>query len=131
MLPPPNDPIPPDPIPPPNGLPEEPPKLGPDGNPPPPPPYGWYGRPWSNFNSSKFSNQQYNNLCNNKYGNYNSTLCYRKLLVYDGLKLAWHGLDGLADLVLGDVLLCGRQLRKLLGIPVSHGVFNSTLEFIL
>ncbi|PIO72993.1 hypothetical protein TELCIR_05052 [Teladorsagia circumcincta] len=43
MLPPPNDPIPPDPIPPPNGLPEEPPKLGPDGNPPPAPPYGYVG----------------------------------------------------------------------------------------
>ncbi|PIO65004.1 hypothetical protein TELCIR_13347, partial [Teladorsagia circumcincta] len=40
-----------------------------------------------------------------------------KLLVYDGLTLAWHGLDGLADLVLWDVLPWGRQLRELLVLP--------------
>ncbi|PIO74067.1 hypothetical protein TELCIR_03939 [Teladorsagia circumcincta] len=54
----------------------------------------------------------------------------RKLLVYDGLTLAWHGLDGLANLVLRKVLLCGRQLRELLVLPVSHGVYISKLEFI-
>ncbi|PIO68783.1 pyridoxal-dependent decarboxylase domain protein [Teladorsagia circumcincta] len=51
-------------------------------------------------------------------------------LVCDGLILAWHGLDELADLILWDVLLCGRQLRELLVLPERHGLFNLTLEFV-
>ncbi|PIO59412.1 hypothetical protein TELCIR_19125, partial [Teladorsagia circumcincta] len=53
-----------------------------------------------------------------------------KLLVYDGLTLAWHGLDGLADLVLKDVLLCGRQLRELLVLPLAAVSFCD-LAFLL